>query len=185
MKRTPFVAISVATGASLLAGSLFLSCGSGNQRSVSEGDHHCSLDGDHSQLSCDENILDPVTANEKDVRAEVARFADEPPRGDGPWQFVVLDTGIGLKVRSTNRIEAEQLGGLQEQHYAWVDCYAVSDFDADPTTGRGPIWYRVRWGQQEPSLDFFESDPGAGTRAWAYAGYLQPWGHNGDIPECD
>jgi hypothetical protein len=46
------------------------------------------------------------------------------------------------------------------------------------------VRYRVKWAQQEPSIDFFESDPGADETAWAYAGYLVPWGHNGDIPIC-
>ena len=91
----------------------------------------------------------------------------------------------GLKVRSRNLVEAEQLGGLQERHVAWVECQETSTFDPDPTAGSGPVWSRVKWAQHEPSIDFFESDPGADETAWAYAGYLVPWGTTATSPSAD
>ena len=129
-------------------------------------------------------LPDPQESDAQELLNEAARFADVPPEGEGPWPFAVAGSDIGLKVRSTNVLEAVQLGGIAELHSAWVDCVETTGFDPDPTTGVGPRWYRVRWAHQEPSDEFHQSDPGADTTAWAYAGYLVPVGHNGDVPAC-
>jgi hypothetical protein len=162
---------------------------SGSDTSADDGgvNIQCTINGEElSGETCkyEASVPDPEEADEAEVRQAAEEFADMPPKGDGPWPFVVTGSEIGLKVRSTNTREGEQLGGLDELHTAWVICKAVSDFDADPSTDVGPLWYKIGWTQQQPSTGFFESTPTTEQTAWAYAGYLVPSGHNGAVPDC-
>lgn len=146
----------------------------------------CNIEGDGNIVQCHslgEGV--PGEAVDKKLREDAARFADVEPKGNGPWPFAVVGTlDQGLKVRSTNVADGEQLGGLAPHYVAWAVCQARSEFDPDPTTGTGPVWLKIKWEQQEPSDEFHESDSGAKATAWAYRGYLVPIGHNGDIPAC-
>lgn len=184
MRWKPVLGIAAVVTAGATVGALFVTDGDAASTTNVNYGNNCPAEGNDIQVDCDYIAPDPDEVQEEQIQQRVQDFADVPPQGDGPWPFVVLDSDIGLKVRSTNEVDAVQLGGLQERHTAWVDCQQTSSFDADPTTGAGPLWYRVRWAHQEPSVEYHESDPGAVHTAWAYAGYLVPWGHNGDIPEC-
>jgi hypothetical protein len=163
--------------------------GSGPDTNVDDGgvNIQCTINGEQfSGQACEyeAQLPDPEETDEAEVRTAAEEFLDTPPVGDGPWPFVVTGSEIGLKVRSTNTREAEQLGGMAELHTAWVICQQQSDFDADPGTDAGPLWYQIGWTQQEPSTGYFESTPNTDQTAWAYAGYLVPSGHNGDVPTC-
>lgn len=146
----------------------------------------CTADGTTIEIDCRwiDQLPDPARVNSQEIVDKARAFADVPPTGAGPWPFAVANSRIGLKVRSTNVMEAEQLGGIQELHVAWVVCQEDSGFDPDPTTGAGSLWYKVKWDQQTPTTAFSESAPNADGTAWAYSGYLYPTGHNGDVPAC-
>ncbi len=139
----------------------------------------CNASGQGNVVSCNGSTDED---DERRILADALRFKDVPPKGPGPWQFVVTgDMGIGLKVRSTDTVAGEHLGGIAHHHVAWVVCKAHSGFDPD---GKGDLWYRVKWDHQAPSTQFFESESGASATGWAYSQYLTPVGHNGEVPDC-
>jgi hypothetical protein len=193
-KRSPNIKYVVAAATALTAiatAALVIVSGkdSGSDTRADDGgvNFQCTINGEElSGETCkyEASVPDPEETDEAEVRQAAEDFVNTPPNGEGPWPFVVAGSEIGLKVRSTNTREGEQLGGLDELHTAWVICKAVSDFDADPSTGVGPRWYKIGWTQQQPSSGFFESTPTTEQTAWAYAGYLVPSGHNGDVPGC-
>lgn len=155
----------------------------GNDREQHVNNGSCNVQGDSNNVNCPEGI--PGQSLDEKLREDAERYADVEPTGDGPWPFAVVGTlDQGLKVRSTNVAEGEQLGGLAPHYPAWAVCQARSNFDPDPTTGTGPVWLKIKWDQQEPSDEFHPSNSGAKTTAWAYRGFLVPVGHNGDIPDC-
>lgn len=176
------VAAVVAAIAAVVALALTDSSGDRNQNVE---DSECVVQGDNPVVTCERGEGIPGEDVDKKLLDDAARFADVPPSGKGPWPFAVVKTlGQGLKVRSTNVAQADQLGGLQPHYVAWAVCQARSDFDPDPTTNTGPVWLKIKWDQQQPSDQFHESHSGAASTAWAYRGYLVPVGHNGDIPAC-
>lgn len=130
--------------------------------------------------------LEPIESKrEAEVLADSRTWADTPPKGDGPWPFVVVRTlGKGLKVRTTNTAQGDHINGLAELDQAWAVCQENSGFDPDPGTGAGPVWLKIKWAHQTPGTDFRVSDLNAKETGWAYRGYLVPIGHNGDIPQC-
>jgi len=153
-------------------------------QATSGGSTGCVVKGDNVTVDCRGSEIPGQTIDDKLI-ADAQRFTSMPPKGDGPWPFAVVKTlNIGLKVRSTNVTQGEQLGGLAPHHVAWAVCQVQSNFDPDPSTGAGPQWIRIKWDQQQPSTAFFESSSGAEKTAWAYRGYLTPVGHNGEIPRC-
>lgn len=121
---------------------------------------------------------------EEEILAESRKSADTPPKGDGPWPFAVVGTrGIGLKVRTTGTAEGTHINGLADHHTAWAVCQQDTGFEPDP--GSGSVWLQIKWDHQEPGTAFVESEFSAEQTAWAYAAYLVPIGHDGDIPTCD
>jgi hypothetical protein len=109
------------------------------------------------------------------------------PMGNGPWPFVVIDTGnAGLLARSTNDDTAQRVGVAPNHRIVWADCVTVSGFTPpglDAATSAGPTWLRVRWKHQN-TLAKADSHPAEQETAWMYRGYLEPLQHNGAVPRC-
>jgi hypothetical protein len=119
------------------------------------------VQGDGNTVTCQGAAGLPGAAIDERLMADAAAFADVPPEGDGPWPFAVVNTlDQGLKVRTTNTRDGDQLGGLAPHHVAWAVCKTTSDFDPDHTTRSGPIWLQIKWDQHTPSSDFYKSRPG-------------------------
>jgi hypothetical protein len=146
----------------------------------------CPTEGTNNDVAChwDQYLPDPSEVDAQKIIDSSRKYADKPPTGDGPWPFAVAGSDIGLKVRSSNVVNGEQLGGIQELHVAWVVCRVDSGWNPDPSTHGGSIWYQIRWTEHTPSTAYFESSPNADGTAWAYSGYLYPTGHNGQVPWC-
>ena len=151
----------------------------------SDRDGGCTVSGNNNDCTYQETVESIEAKREREVLEISARSADVPPKGDGPWPFVVAKTqGIGLKVRTTPTAEGVTINGLAELHTAWAVCRQNSGFDPDPATGNGPVWLKIKWDHQTPGSEILESDLSAKATGWAYGGYLVPVGHNGSIPPC-
>ncbi len=132
-----------------------------------------------------DNIADAEAKSDDELRETT--FSDPPTviSETGPWPFIVYDDGgIGLKVRTTNTIDGVQIGGIPTKNTAWVICKETSDFNPDPERGVGALWYRVAWPTDTASTEYYISQPSDPHKGWAFAGYLDPVGHNGDVPTC-
>ena len=155
------------------------------QSSGSDSDA-CTGDGG-STVTCifGDNIASAETKSDDELRE--TSFSEPPTviSETGPWPFIVYaDDGIGLKVRTTNTVEGVQIGGLSTRNTAWVFCQEVSDFNPDPEREVGALWYQIAWPTEEPSTEYFTSQPSDPYTGWAFGGYLDPVGHNGDVPAC-
>ncbi|TCK26867.1 helix-turn-helix domain-containing protein [Pseudonocardia endophytica] len=104
--------------------------------------------------------------------------------GVGP--VVVTRAGpLGLIVRSSGTRDGEQIGSAAEGQTLWAECHAVTDFDPRPDTGKGPVWYRVRWPSSGPTKDFLGSTPDDAYVGWVYGGFAVPRApENTQIPHC-
>jgi hypothetical protein len=185
------VVIMIGNGGSDADGSISAEqSGEGNVLQAGEGNNSCVNESEGSVQTC---IFGPhiSTAEVASVEELQQQRFDESPQDvikNGPWPFIVYDTEeptlMGLKVRSSNTADGVQLGAIVDRGTAWVDCREDSGFDPDPVRGVGGLWYRVRWPSEEPSNSYLESEPSSPYAAWAFAGYLAPVGHNGQVPEC-
>jgi hypothetical protein len=114
--------------------------------------------------------------------------AGEPPAGDAPWPYAVVDTGTdGLLARDGNVAKASPVGNAANRALIWVDCVATSDFTPPMVTGDnnvGPKWAKVRWRNLKLPTDRGISDPKESQTAWMYLGALASIGHNGQVPSC-
>lgn len=145
------------------------------------------MTGNHDVVTCQylEDAAALSHSSESDVLAASKSAASRLPMGSGPWPFVVVRTrGIGLKVRTTPLPMGEQIGSLSELDPVWVTCRRDSDFDPDPSTGNGPIWFQVTWSDERLGSDFRHSQYTAASTGWAYGGYLVPIGQDGEVPDC-
>ncbi|GAA1704117.1 hypothetical protein GCM10009745_59530 [Kribbella yunnanensis] len=130
------------------------------------------------QIMGDETLTDP------EFRKQIAAVSTDAPAAPAPYQFVVVDTGkLGVKVRTGPETSDMQFGSAGNRSILWVDCQVRSSFDADPTTGAGPVWLKVRW-PNTTGTEWANSQPRDPARGWVYRGYAIPAGHNGDIPAC-
>jgi transcriptional regulator with XRE-family HTH domain len=104
--------------------------------------------------------------------------------GVGP--VVVTQAGpLGLIVRSSATRDGEQIGSAAEGQTLWAECRAVTDFDPRPDTGKGPVWYRVRWPSPGPTKDFLSSTPEDEYTGWVYGGFAVPRApETAPIPQC-
>jgi hypothetical protein len=161
MNWKPFFAAAAAVTAVATVGLVVVTNGGDETTTNVTNGNNCAAEGASAKVECPWNqyFPDPAKENAQDVVDKAREFADVPPSGDGPWPFAVANSVIGLKVRSSNVVEGEQLGGIQELHVAWVVCKANSGFDPDPTTGVGSLWYKVKWDQHTLSTAFYESAP--------------------------
>jgi hypothetical protein len=184
-----FIAAVAATGA-LLAGIAAFGGNDGGDKPVTTNQ------GGGTQVVCKqvtdgckiENIQVVTPSPGLDDNAVAAQI-----RRDGPWgkpgarPFMVLrdkisDDELGLYVRTTPTADGKRIGIIQHHDTAWVECKVTTDFDPDPGTGNGPLWYRVHY--HEVSGGPLESNPTDPTTGWSYAYYLSPNGHNGELPTC-
>lgn len=150
------------------------------------GDRSCSVTGDGNVCIGGEvtELLDDEELSDGEVKEQLGS-AGAPPSDTGPWPFVVLDTEeLGLKVRDDPGREGKQIGASVNRSTMWVDCRTENDFDADPATGAGPLWYRVRWPTSSPSEQYLSSQPNDPSQGWAYAGYLFASGPMPELPDC-
>ncbi len=135
--------------------------------------------------SCELTTPKPVDPDDSDASIEQKIYRDVAPEGEGPWPFTVLyDDGQGLFVRNIPERDGYRIGYARHAAVVWVDCVTTSDFDPNPSMGAGPTWYQVRWSNDERSDEAFRSEPSDPAKGFSFAGYLQPNGHNGDVPEC-
>jgi hypothetical protein len=157
--------------------------GTGNNAGNVDGDNDgcVAVGGD-----CNYVEPEPVDPADPDEAIEQEIFRATPPDGEGPWPFTVLyEGGQGLFVRTGPHRDDFRLGYTNHATTVWVDCVTTSDFDPVPSLDTGPTWYRVHWPNSERSDEGLSSEPADPAQGFAYAGYLRPNGHNGDVPECD
>ncbi|NUT52885.1 MAG: hypothetical protein HOV94_37205 [Saccharothrix sp.] len=157
----------------------------------------CAQVGDNSVcLHALQGELDRVSGlapgDDDALRAELRKdpLAGQPPSGDGPFPFVVVDTAAlgGLYARTSNVLEAARVGTAANRSIVWADCLAVTDFSPPGVTGEtamGPKWLHVRWRHLPVSNERGHSEPDQEQRAWMYRGATEPIRHNGVIPDCD
>jgi hypothetical protein len=202
LNRWALAVAAVALAASVVIGlESIASDGEGGQRAGATGtgntinqnqvtDSVCGLVGDNSscvvQLERSVESLSEMAATDDELKAALARQATGSPSGDGPWPFIVVDTGTqGLFARTTNEVRADRVGVAANRSIVWADCVATSGFTpAQPRHDFGPKWLRVRWKSNQPTQAFLQSDPSDPKRAWMYLGYTMPYKHDGQIPPC-
>lgn len=161
----------------------------GNTSDV-DGDNNtviqCVNSGKGAQNCYLEYAEDATQKKQDRLIAEAEQYKDVEPAGPGPWPFIVVRTGeLGLKIRNGTGTMDQQVGGMSDNNIAWVTCKTMSDFDPEPSTGVGPLWYGVKWPDNEPGTKFHNSEPAARYTQYAYGAYLLPLGHNGEVPECE
>lgn len=159
---------------------------SNNTTVTIEGDACVMVDGEGNKQECtsEDNELS------EDQTEAIEESAEEggDPEGDGPWSFVVVNTGSagGLYVRDgtaeyNNRVQ--EFNGTEalvlEGKPVWVVCSATgwnmdntAEWDWTKTDGGGQ-WFKVNY----PSA----ADVG---EYWMYSAWLAPVGHNGNVPSC-
>lgn len=119
------------------------------------------------------------SSNVEDVRKLLRALpnATLPPTGQPPYLFTVVGTGpLGLYVRNGFTKDDTRLAGdpvNAEGLGVYVDCQVDNGWIADPTTSGGGRWYKIRYPQVSNIGDF-----------WSYSAYLEPTGHNGNVPAC-
>jgi hypothetical protein len=132
----------------------------------------------------------PGPATEEKLREEAKKFENVDPPAPGPWVFrVVAGSQVpdpqGLKVRSTSTRNAEQIGSVVDRQFVWATCLEVSDFDPFPNIYEfGPVWYQIRWPNNTPTAQFFNSSPSAPYFGYVWSGSVVAQGHNGRLPAC-
>jgi hypothetical protein len=147
----------------------------------------CAQAGNYNTCTVSERLSDikARAEDDKSFRQEASKFSGVDPATTGPWPFVVLDTDVrGLKARSSDEKDGVQIGSAANRTVLWVDCASTSSFDADPATGSGPRWLRIKWPNSEPTTQFFTSEPGQTGYAYVFRYYAVPLGHNGQIALC-
>ena len=119
------------------------------------------------------------SSNAEEIRRLLRALPDatRPPTGSPPYLFTVVGTGtLGLYVRNGFTKDDSRLAGSPvnpEGLGVYVDCQVDDGWIADPTTSGGGRWYKIRYPQVSDIGDF-----------WSYSAYLEPTGHNGDVPVC-
>ncbi|MBM7774921.1 hypothetical protein JOD54_005125 [Actinokineospora baliensis] len=133
---------------------------------------------------------DTATTDDTAIRAQLRARpeATHPPTTPGPWPYAVLDTGaLGLFARTTATAEATRVGNAGNLDIIWADCLATTDFTPQGLREHldvGPQWIKARWKHLDQGTTRGLSEPTQPTTAYFYLGYLEPLGHNGDIPAC-
>ncbi|MFF9274275.1 hypothetical protein [Streptomyces griseosporeus] len=158
--------------------------------SVSGGD--MNGDGDGQQRCQGSHVT--CTQGEQPIPENTYRTDTEPSK-TGPWAYKVVRTVTqagdeGLMVRTCNVSDCpgpdseKQIGLVRVHHTVWVECWEDSGFDGNEGQNITK-WYKVKWPTNEPhtaaDLESSRDDKYAG---WMYSGYMEPAGHNGNIPEC-
>ncbi|MDY7101650.1 MAG: hypothetical protein S0880_10720 [Actinomycetota bacterium] len=144
--------------------------------------------GDGNELVCQLGVSLQEAGAMSDAELEAEAYDADPQDviPGGPWPFIVYRTeSVGLKVRSSAVKDGVTVGAIVDRGTAWVECRTTTSFNPDPALGTGPMWYRVRWPSDEATNEYLESEPAAVHTGWIYAGYTDPVGHNGEVPECD
>ncbi len=125
----------------------------------------------------------PRNPTERQLRDSGTRYAQVSPQGPAPWAFIVVaDPSLGLKVRTSGLADGSQIGTAAFNAEVWAECRQDTGFNAGEPSGS--VWYRIRWPNETPTIEFFNSSPGDSGEGWVYGGLLVPAGHNGDIPDC-
>ena len=182
LSRRTLVWTIAAVGVALVGflASVVVSKGGNQQTTTIQGDNNTVIQN----LKDFQNSL-PSDASPSLIREESRRYAQQRPEGSGPWPFVVVaDPLLGLKIRTSGLIEGGQVGSATYKAPLWADCQQDTGFNPIPGDPNGSVWYRVRWPNNEPTTQFFNSAPGDRFSMWAYGGLIVPVGHNGQIPEC-
>jgi hypothetical protein len=165
--------------------------GNGNTNTVGggSGNGNCIMisNGSNNGQSCitlSAALSDPKISDEQ-IKQALQKTAAQPA-GNGPWQYVVLDTEAygGLKVRSGPTRNDVQIGSAGNRAILWAECQMTSDFDPDRTLPTGPVWVRIHWPNATPTKEFFNSQPADPVVGWVHRGYAYPAGHDGKIPTC-
>lgn len=126
----------------------------------------------------------PADATSEEARALAARYANVKPSPKGPWAFYVLDTQIGLKVRTSGVQAGVQIGSAGDGALVWAECRQITSFAPPAEFPVGPRWLRIRWPNNNPTKKFMDSSPEDPYTGYVYEGYVVPAGHNGHIPAC-
>lgn len=165
--------------------------GSGNNVNQNSGTQNqasgtCGQIGTGNSCVVQLQTLAKETPTDDQFKTELAKRSTAAPSPDGPWAFVVIDTGdLGLFARSGNVARADRIGYAINRELVWADCVATIDFTPpEPINNVGPRWLKVRWKTDQPNGNHQLSDPGDTKRAWMYRGLTVPFGHNGAIPSC-
>lgn len=181
---------AVAAVIAVAIGARSLFAGGGEDRSTTVDVEEAGGDGATqicTQVGACEQIIESLEgASEREVIEGAREAADTAPTSEGPWPFYVVKTApLGLKVRSTNVVEAAQLGAVGNLNPVWVWCRSESSFDPVPHDEVDALWLQIAWDHQQPNeTEYLNSEPDAEGRAWVYAGFTVPVGHNGEVPEC-
>jgi hypothetical protein len=157
--------------------------GAGTQTSTANSSNPASGPG---KMRAEVDDIAREAQSEQELIDKLRAGAIAAPVGAGPWPFVVVDTQReGAFARSTSEMIADRLGFAPEHSIVFAECQTRNSF-TPPGVRRnvGPVWLRVRWKNTLPSKDSFLSDPSDPYTSWMYRGYLEPFGHNGEIPQC-
>ena len=134
----------------------------------------------------------PRNATELELRRYSAeQWGDSSPTGTGPWRILVVAGSevpepAGLRVWSSPRENAEQIGSVGDRQYVWASCRIDSGYDPFPNAypGFGSVWYGITWPNQAPGREFYNSSRNDKYMGYVWEGAVVAWGQNGDLPNC-
>lgn len=158
--------------------------GSYNTGSYNSGGINCTASGSGATAHCVEQLMADDTLTDPQFRREMANLSTAAPAAQGPYEYVVVDTGkLGLKVRTGPEATDEQFGSAANRSIIWAECQMRSAFDADPSMKAGPVWLKIHW-PSTTGTQWANSQPKDPVQGWVFAGYVIPAGHNGRVPAC-
>lgn len=155
----------------------------GDGAAVGTGNTACAASAPGAVANC-QRILTNEELTDAELRRQMAGISKSKPAADGPYPFVVVDTGsIGLVVRTGPEKNDEQFGSAANRSILWVDCQRRSSFDPAPTLNAGPVWLKIHW-PKTTGTQWAKSQPKDPAQGWVYRGYTIPVGHDGSIRSC-
>lgn len=165
----------------------------GNGNSVNQNSGSCDQTSNGStcigqlQQFIQQAAPSPESTDDQGFKAQLAQHDNHPPSGQGPWAFVVVDTGTeGLVARDSNEQIGDKVGYAPDRSLVWADCVTQTDYMPQGVTGDnnvGPKWVLVHWAHVAPR-QVGTSEPNQTQHAWMYRGGLYPVGTNGNLPNC-
>lgn len=159
--------------------------GDGNNIGNNDGGNSCTASGTGATAHCVQQLMADKTLADPQFRSEMAKVSTAPPPAQGPYQYVVVDTGeLGLKVRTGPELNDEQFGSAGNRSIIWAECQLRSNFNADPSMKVGPVWLKIHW-PHTTGTQWANSQPKDPAQGWVFAGYVIAAGHNGTIPTCN
>lgn len=166
---------------------------SGNSNSVDAPSGTCAQVTNGSTCTVEQQLNSALQASGGDdtklkQQLRAGSNASQPPQGNGPWPFVVVDTGtLGLFARTSDTVQATHVGYSANDSIVWVNCVTTSDFTPPDVSGDdnvGPKWAQVRWKPLPNGTDRGISEFNQTQTAWMYSGTLAPLGQNGNVHSC-